>query len=150
MYRICVATFLCLVVALCAGPLAAGPIPASPSPVPSAGESLLTSSFVNNSSVNVDWEVIPTTGTAFAGGLYAYLYQIENTSTSGVDIFSVSIPAGAIGSILGAGVLANDDLDTLTAFHPAQRRWQFPRAARRAGSVSHATTDDRQSKHKSQ
>jgi hypothetical protein len=127
MSRTCGATILCLALALCAGRSQAGPIPGSPSPVPSAGESILTSSFTVGSSVNIDWEVIPTTGTAFSPGLYAYLYQIENTSLSGVDIYSVSLPnAGSFNSIISAGVLGGDNLDTLTANHPAHDAATFP------------------------
>jgi hypothetical protein len=121
------AFFLCLLGALCAGRVQAGPIPPSPSPVPSAGESLLTSSFIAGNAVNIDWEVIPVSGTAFGQGTYAYLYQIENTSTSGVDIFSVSLPSAvSFNSIVAIGSLANDSLDTLTAFHPAHNASTFP------------------------
>jgi hypothetical protein len=120
MSRIKIAFFSCLVMALAVGPLQAGPIPVSPSPAPSAGESLLTSFVVGAaSSINADWEVLPTAGTAFPPGLYAYEYQIQNnTASSGVDAFSITIPAAVFGSIVTAGTLPGDDLHTATAYHP--------------------------------
>ena len=127
MSRTCGTFILCLFLALCAVRLQAGPIPVSPSPVPSAGESLLTSSFTPGSSVNIDWEVIPTSITAFAPGLYAYMYQIENTSLSGVDIYSVSLPnAASFNSIVTAGILSGDNIDLPSAFHPAHDVSVFP------------------------
>ena len=136
MIRIRGVILLCLLVALRAGTVQAGPIPASPSPVPSAGESLLVSDNTPGSTLNIDWEVIPTAGTAFWPGLYAYLYQVENTTASGVDIFSVSLPSDAsLNSIVAAGVIAggtaagplpNDNLDVATAFHPAHDASVFP------------------------
>lgn len=117
---------ICLLVPLMAAPALAGPIPASPSPVPSAGESLLTSFIVGPAdSLNVDWEVLPTALTAFAPGLFAYEYQIENTSAaSGVDAFSITIPN--IGSVVAAGILGGDNLDLATAFHLAHDAITFP------------------------
>ena len=110
-----------------AGRLQAGPIPTSPIPVPSAGESLLVSVFVPTSTINIDWEVIPVAGTAFNQGLYAYLYQVENSTSSGVDIYSVSLPNNAsFSSIVAAGELSGDDLDNATAFHPAHDASVFP------------------------
>ncbi len=121
------ATLLCLIMALSIGHAQAGPIPVSPSPVPSAGESLLTSFiFGAGSAINVDWEVIPTTGTAFPQGLYAYLYQIENHAGASLDAYSVTIPVNAIGSVVLAGILAGDDLDLNTAFHPGHNVGNFP------------------------
>jgi hypothetical protein len=127
----------CLIGALIAGPLVsgslwAGPIPLSPSPVPSAGESLLNSSFPVGltSSINIDWEVIPTDETGFPPGLYAYYYQIQNTTAGlgadGVDAFAVTIPAAAFASIVQAGNLGGDDLHQITAFHPPFNAAFFP------------------------
>jgi hypothetical protein len=127
MSRIPGITLFCLFGALFAAPVQGGPIPASPSPVPSAGESLLTSFIVGAaSSLNVDWEVIPTAGTAFPGGLYAYLYQIENTSLANVDAYSVTVPVNVIGTVVGAGILAGDNLDANTLFHPGHNFGNFP------------------------
>jgi len=121
------ATLLCLIMALSAGYAHAGPIPVSPNPVPSAGESLLTSFIVGAASaINVDWEVITTAGTVFPQGLYAYLYQIENHSGANLDAYSVTVPINAIGSIVQAGILAGDDLDLNTLFHPAHTLVNFP------------------------
>jgi len=128
MHRIQSVASLCLLLALLAAPLQAGPIPVAPSPVPSAGESLLTSFIVGAaSSINIDWEVIPTAGTAFPGGFYAYLYQVENTSASaGVDAFSITLSPNAIASLVGSGVLAGDNLDINTAFHLGHNVGNFP------------------------
>jgi hypothetical protein len=87
----------------------------------------LTSFIVGPASgINIDWEVIPTTGTAFAPGLYAYLYQIENTSKAGVDAFSVTLAPAGFASVVGAGILAGDNLDLLSLFHPPHDVAFFP------------------------
>jgi hypothetical protein len=132
--------FLCLIMALSVGPLWAGPIPLSPSPVPSAGQSLLTSFVVGGaSSININWEVLPT-GPAltpnFPGGLYAYEYQIQNnTASSGVDAYSVTIPAAAFPSIVSAGNLPGDDLYNTTGYHPAFNAVNFPILATAQGPL---------------
>jgi hypothetical protein len=127
MIRTIAALLSCLFLALIAGPLRAGPIPVSPSPVPSAGESLLTSFIVGGaSSINADWEVIQTDETGFPPGLYAYLFQIQNNSASGVDAFSVTNSPAGFASIVAAGNLGGDDLHTITAFHPPFNAAFFP------------------------
>ena len=136
MRRTTLALSLCLIVALCTGPLLAGPIPASPSPVPSAGQSLLNSLIVGpTSSINVNWEVIQTDETGFPNGLYAYLYQIQNNTASGVDAYAVTVPGAGFGSIVSAGNLFNDDLYTTTAFHPAFTAANFPILATAQGPL---------------
>jgi len=108
----------------------AAPIPAAPGPF-SAGESELTS-FVTGlaSDLTVDWMVVPYTGglvsTASgvpvgpipAGG-FLYAYQLENTTGQAIDAYSVTLPAGVVGSVAGAGIIGGDDLDLPTAIHPA-------------------------------
>ena len=137
MRRIFGALFLpCLVLALSAGSLWAGPIPLSPSPVPSAGQSLLNSLIVGpTSSINVNWEVIQTDETGFPSGLYAYLYQIQNNTASGVDAFSVTVPSAAFGSIVSAGNLFDDDLYQSTAYHPPFDSTFFPILATAQGPL---------------
>lgn len=101
-------------------PSFAGSIPSAPLVPPVAGESHLTSFIIGPlSKINVDWWVIPTTGTPFPDDAFAYLYQIENTTTSGVDAFSITLSPGAASSLLAYGVLPGDDLDVASAYHPA-------------------------------
>jgi hypothetical protein len=51
------------------------------------------------------------------GGLL-YAYQLENTTGTAIDAFSITLPPGTAGSILAFGILAGDDLDLPTPAHP--------------------------------
>lgn len=107
---------LLVAVGLCATAVA-GPIPAVPS-INSAGQSDLNSLVVGPAShVQVDWAVVPSNSTSLAPGYIAYLYQVENTSKVGVDIFSLTLPD--LSSIVAAGILAGDDLDLPSVNHLA-------------------------------
>jgi hypothetical protein len=107
---------------LMAGAVFAGPIPSSPGPpFPSFGESDLASFTTLGNVVRVDWIVLDD-ATAFGfPGLFAYLYQVENVSGVDIDTFTVTFPAGVVpaAEVPAFGVLAGDDLDVATGFHPA-------------------------------
>jgi hypothetical protein len=106
---------------LMAGAVFAGPIPSSPGPpFPSFGESDLASFITPGNVVRVDWIVMDASTFGFPG-LFAYLYQVENVSGVYIDTFTVTFPAGVVPAVevVAFGVLAGDDLDVATTFHPA-------------------------------
>lgn len=113
------------------GTASAGPIPATPAVPPggaSVGESLLTSFAVGaQSALNVDWMVLDVTA-SFGFSAYAYLYQLENTTAVNIDVFTVTMQAGAIATIFQSGSL-NDDLDVAGPGHPAHDVAAFPALA---------------------
>jgi hypothetical protein len=116
----------------------ATPEPISPEIYPSpnsAGQStLVESAATGNSSVFVDWMVLPYDPASGlidgpSGPAYLYLYQVENpaaaNSNSSISLFTVQFPSGAP-DVLAAGMLPGDDLDNLTSFHPAHDVSNFP------------------------
>lgn len=118
---------------LMAGAVFAGPIPSSPGPpFPSFGESDLASFTTPGNVVRVDWIVMDASTFGFPG-LFAYLYQVENVSGIYIDTFTVTFPAGVVPAVevVAFGVLAGDDLDVATVFHPAHNI---------AGELSEPTT----------
>ena len=104
--------------------------PLFPALPPVAGESHLTSYIVGPaSSISVDWMVLPAAmvgaplppfggGPAVAAppGSFVYYYQVENSSASALDTFTITMPTA---SVLFGGILPLDNLDLVTGFHPA-------------------------------
>src|SRR5688500_4846954 len=97
-----------------AAPAAAAPLPALPLVPPVAGESELTSFVTPGVDLTIDWMVVP----APVGG-FLYAYQIENTTSVGIDALTITLPAGTAGSIVLSGVVAGNDLDLPGLVHPA-------------------------------
>lgn len=128
--RVIIFAVLFLVALVGVSPVLAGPIPPSFVGLPASGESTLGSFFMPGFDLAVDWTVSTYLGGltdmsnlgngALGAGGFLYMYQIENITgaPNGPDIFTVTLPFGT-GSILGAGFIAGDDLDSLSAFHSA-------------------------------
>jgi hypothetical protein len=88
----------------------------------------LTSFIVGPASdLTVDWMVIPYVGGLGppAGG-FLYAYQLENTTGTGVDAFSITLPPGTAPSVLFGGIILGDDLDLPTPAHPPHAGGAFP------------------------
>lgn len=101
------------------------PLPTTPSSPGVAGESKLAElSTTPADYIRIDWIVQDATPFGFPG-FFAYLYQIENTTGTieGIRSFNVSFGTSAQTT---AGVLNNDNLDTLTGFHAAHDAATFP------------------------
>jgi hypothetical protein len=99
-----------LFVFLVSGAAMALPIPPAPLVPPVAGQSELVSINGPNP-ISVDW-VVTDAETARLGSAnqFAYLYQIENTSDTVVDHFTVSFDTS---SVIMAGTFPHADLDML-------------------------------------
>ncbi len=105
-----------------AGPLLP-PLPQTPSFPGVAGESALGNVFAPGDYIRVDWIVQDAAPFGFSG-FFAYLYQLENTSTTGEGIRSFNV-AFNTGMIVAVGVLDGDDLDTNTLVHQGHNAGNF-------------------------
>lgn len=121
--------FVCLFTGVIVGSAMSGPLlpplPNTPSTPGVAGESKLANLSVANDFIQVDWIVQDAAPFGFPGA-FAYLYQIENTTTTGEGIrsFNVAFSVSATHT-LAAGVLDGDNLDLATAFHAAHNADNF-------------------------
>ncbi|MEK6775427.1 MAG: PEP-CTERM sorting domain-containing protein [bacterium] len=110
---LCISFTVCLLTSL-AGTAMAVPIPPAPLTVPVAGQSTLKS-LLTATSISIDWWVIDAAPFGYAGN-YAYLYQVENPTSTKVDVFTVSFDTSGV---IIAGATPGDDIDIATALHPA-------------------------------
>ncbi|MER3502171.1 MAG: hypothetical protein C4295_12040, partial [Candidatus Fervidibacterota bacterium] len=121
--------FVCLFTGVIVGSAMSGPLlpplPNTPSTPGVAGESKLANVSVADDFIRVDWIVQDAEPFGFPGA-FAYLYQIENTTTTREVIRSFNVVFSVSAThTLKAGVLDGDNLDLATAFHDAHNADNF-------------------------
>jgi len=121
--------FVCLFTGVIVGSAMSGPLlpplPNTPSTPGVAGESKLANVSVAGDFIRVDWIVQDAAPFGFQGA-FAYLYQIENTTTTPEGIFSFNVAFSVSAThTLAKGVLEGDNLDLATAFHAAHNATTF-------------------------
>ncbi len=125
--------FVCLFTGVIVGSAMSGPLlpplPDTPSTPGVAGESKLANDKRAGDFIRVDWIVQDATPFGHPGA-FAYLYQIENTTTTGEKIRSFNVAFSVSGShTITAGVLDGDNLDSATSYHAAHNDSTFPNLA---------------------